>query len=254
MGRSRYFSGLASASRRAHDGKRTVKSRQKTARLAGVLYLAMGLPGAFALLYIPSTFLVPRDAAATANRITAAPGLYRLGVFADLMCGVFGVWLAMVLYELFKDVDRGQARLMVGFMLAMVAAGFVNTVVMAGPLVLTSGASYLSAFDEHQLDALTLGFLGLRGQGIRAATMYWGVWLLPLGILVYRSGFLPRLLGVLVFIAGCSYVINCLAYFFLPEYARIVARASMLPQAAGEIGFTGWLLIKGTRPEPLEAG
>jgi hypothetical protein len=83
--------------------------------------------------------------------------------------------------------------------------------------------------------------------------MYWGVWLLPLGILVYRSGFLPRLLGVLVFIAGCTYVLNCLAYYFLPEHARMIARASMLPQAAGEAGFTGWLLIKGARPEPLEA-
>jgi Domain of unknown function (DUF4386) len=228
-------------------------SRQQTARLAGALYIAMGLPGAFTLMYIPSIFLVPGDATATANRIAAAPGLYRLGVFADLMCGVFAVWLAMVLYDLFKDVDRRQARLMVGFVLAMVAIGLVNTVLMAGPLVLTSGASYLSAFDKHQLDALTLGFLGLRSQGIRAATMYWGLWLLPLGILVYRSGFLPRLLGVLVIIAGCTYVVDCLAYYFFPDYARIVALVSMLPQAAGEGGFTGWLLIKGVRTERLEA-
>lgn len=112
-----------------------MNSRQQTARLAGALYVAMGLPGAFTLMYIPSVFLVPGDATATANRIAAAPGLYRLGVFADLMCGVFAVWMAMVLYDLLKDVDRGQARLMVGFVLAMVASGFVNTVVMAGPLV-----------------------------------------------------------------------------------------------------------------------
>src|SRR6266567_3815370 len=167
-----------------------------------------------------------------------------------------GAWPTLarrVTYDLFRDVDRGQARLMVGFMLVMVASGFVNTVVMAGPLVLTSGASYLSAFDKHQVDALTIGFLGLRGQGIRAATMYWGVWLLPLGILVYRSGFLPRILGVLVVIAGCTYVVDCVAYYFLPSYARIVALSSMLPQAAGEGGFIGWLLIKGVRTERLKA-
>jgi Domain of unknown function (DUF4386) len=228
-------------------------SRQQTARLAGALYVAMSLPGAFALVYIPRVFLVPGDATATAARIAASPALYRFGVFADLICGVFAVWLVMVLYDLFKDVDRRQARLMVGFVLAMVAIGLVNTVLMAGPLVLTSGASYLSAFDKHQLDALTLGFLGLRSQGIRAATMYWGLWLLPLGILVYRSGFLPRILGVLVIIAGCTYVVDCLAYYFFPDYARIVALASMLPQAAGEMGFTGWLLIKGVRTERLEA-
>jgi hypothetical protein len=223
-------------------------SRQQTARLAGALYVAMGLPGAFTLVYIPSVFVVPGDATATANRIAAAPGLYRFGVFADLMCGVFAVWLAMVLYDLFKDVDRGQARLMVGLVLGMVALGVANTVVMAAPLVLTSGASYLSAFDKHQLDAFTLASVDLRSQGIRAATMYWGVWLLPLGILVYKSGFLPRLLGVLVIIAGCSYVIDCLAYYFLPDYARSIARLSMLPQAAGELGFTAWMLIKGVRP------
>jgi hypothetical protein len=224
-------------------------SRQQTARLAGALYLAMGVSGAFALVYIPSVFLVPGDATATASRIAASPMLYRFGVFADLMCGVFAVWLAMVLYDLFKDVDRGQARLMVGFVLGMVAIGLVNTVTMAGPLVLTSGASYLSAFDKHQLDALTLGIVGLRSQGIRAATMYWGLWLLPLGFLVYKSGFLPRLLGVLVIIAGCSYVIDSVAYYFFPDYARMAALISTLPQAAGEMGFTGWLLIKGVRTE-----
>lgn len=226
-----------------------MKSRQQTARLAGALYAAMGLAGAFTLLYVPSVFLVPGNATATAGRIAASPGLYRFGVFADLMSGVFAVWLAVVLYELFRDVDRGQARQMVGFVFGMVAVGLVNTVLMAGPLVLTSGATYLAAFDQNQLDALTLGLFGWRGQGIRAATMYWGVWLLPLGILVYKSGFLPRLLGVLVFIAGCTYVVNCLAYYFLPEHARMITRASMLPQAAGEAGFTGWLLIRGARSE-----
>lgn len=223
-------------------------TRQQTARLGGALYLAMGLPGAFALVYIPSVFIVPGDATATASRIAASAGLYRFGILADLLCGVFAVWLAMVLYDLFKDVDRRQARLMVGFVLGMVAIGTVLTVLMAAPLVLTSGATYLSAFDKPQLDALTLWFWGLRVQGIHAATMYWGVWLLPLGILVYKSGFLPRLLGVLVIIAGCSYVVDSLAYFLLPHQAAIVALVSTLPQAVGEIGFTGWMLIKGATP------
>ena len=227
-------------------------TRQRTARLAGALYLAMGLPGAFALVFFPRFFIVANDATATAGRIAGAPGLYRFAVFADLICAVFAIWLVMVLYDLFKDVHHGHARLMVGFVLGMVAIGLVNTVLMAGPLVLTSGASYLSVFDQHQLDALTLGFLGLRSQGIHAATMYWGLWLLPLGTLVYRSGFLPRALGILVFLAGCTYVANSMAYYFFPDYARIIALASMLPQGAGEIGFTGWLLIKGVetgRPE-----
>ena len=224
-------------------------TRQQTARLGGGLYLAMGLPGAFALVYIPKVFIVPGDATATAARIAASAGLYRFGILADLLCGVFAIWLAMVLYDLFRDVDRTQARLMVGFVLGMMAIGSVLTILMAAPLVLTSGSTYLSAFDKHQLDALTLGFWALRIQGVRAATMYWGVWLLPMGILVYKSGFLPRLLGVLVIIAGCSYVIDSFAYFFLPHQAAIVALVSTLPQAVGEIGFAGWMLIKGAKPD-----
>jgi len=127
----------------------------------------------------------------------------------------------------------------------MMAIGSVLTVLMVAPLVLTSGASYLAVFDKHQLDALALGFWALRMQGIHAATMYWGVWLLPMGRLVYKSGFLPRLLGVLVIIAGCSYVIDSFAYFFFPHQAALVALVSTLPQGVGEIGFTGWMLIKG---------
>lgn len=223
-------------------------TRQQTARLGGALYLAMGLSGAFALVVIPSKFIVPGDATATANRIAASAGLYRFGILADLMCGVFAIWMVMVLYDLFKDVDRTQARLMVGLVIGMMAIGSVLTVVMAAPLVLTSGASYLSAFDKQQLDALTLGFWGWRAQGIRAATMYWGVWLLPLGTLVYKSGFLPRLLGILVILAGCSYVIDSLAYFFFPHQAAMVALVSTLPQGVGEAGFTAWMLIKGVKP------
>jgi hypothetical protein len=209
----------------------------------------MGLTGAFTLAYIPSVFLVGGDAAATAGRIAASPALYRLGVFAELMNGVFAIWTAMVMYDLFKDVDRRQARLLVGFVLGMVAIGLVNTVVLAGPLVLTSGASYLSVFDKQQLDALTQALWGLRIRGLNAATMYWGLWLLPLGILVYKSRFLPRLLGVFVIIAGCAYVVDSLTYFFLPDYGRIAFLVSTVPQALGEGGFILWTLIKGARED-----
>jgi hypothetical protein len=234
-------------------------TRKQTARLSGALYVAMAVPGGLALTYFPSAFVVPGDATATASRIAAAPALYRLGVFSDLICAVFAIWLGMVLYDLFKDVDRSQARLLVGFVFGMVAAGLVNTVLMAAPLVFTSGASYLSVFDKHQLDALTLGVVGLRSQGIHVATMYWGLWLLPLGVLVYRSGFMPRLLGVLVIIAGCAYVVDCVAYYFFPHYAGTIALVSTLPQAAGEGGFAFYALIKGVRSErpadgPLDPG
>ncbi len=226
-----------------------MNSRKQTARLAGLLYVLMSLPAAFTLVYIPSVFFVRGDAAATASRIAASPGLYRVGILAELVSGALAIWTAMVMYDLFKDVDRKQARLLVGFLLGMVAIGLVTMVILAGPLVLTSGASYLSAFDKQQLDALTLAFVGWRNQGVHAATMYWVLWLLPLGVLVYKSRFLPRLLGVLVFIAGCSYVIDSVTYFLFPAYGSIAFNLSTLPAGLGEGGFILWTLIKGARED-----
>jgi Domain of unknown function (DUF4386) len=224
-----------------------MNSRKHNARLAGALYVAMGLPGAFTLVYIPSAFFVRGDAAATAQRIAASPMLYRMGVLCELLSGAFAVWLVMVLYDVFKDVDRALARVMVGLVLVMIAMGFATTLVLAAPIVLTSGARYLSAFDKQQLDALTLGALDLRNQGIRAVSMYWGLWLLPLGALVYRSRLLPQIIGVLVIAAGASYIVTCLTYFFFPRYGGIVTGPSTVLQAAGEGGFAFWMLIKGVK-------
>jgi hypothetical protein len=229
-----------------------VNSLKKNARLAGMLYLLASLLAVVAVVYIPSVFLVNGDAAATASRIAASPGLYRFGVFAELLSGALNVCMAVVMYELFKDVDRRQARLLVGFVFGMVLIGAIGTVLLAGPLVLTGGAKYLSVFDKAQLDALTQAVWGLRNRTLNAATLYWGLWLLPLGTLVYKSRFLPRLLGVLVFIAGCAYVIDSFVYFFLPSFGNLAFQLSTLPQGLGEGGFILYTLIKGARDDPYD--
>ena len=144
-------------------------SRRQTARLAGALYAAMGLVSAISLTYFPARFLLPANAAATAARIASAPLLYRLWTVTDLTVGVLSIYLAMTLYAQFKDVDRN---------------------------------SHWLAFDKPQLDALVLGTLVLQGRGVGALSAYWGLWLLPFGLLVYRSGFIPRLLGLFLIVAG----------------------------------------------------
>ena len=229
-------------------------SRQSTARLAGVLNLLMGIPATYTLIYIPRTFIVPGDAAATAERIVSSAALYRTAAFADLISGVFGIWLAVVLYELFRHVNRTHARLLVGFIFGMVATEVVLAVLTSAPLLFATDTEYLRAFNSSQREALTLAFWNLRSQAVRLASVYWGVWLLPLGTLVYQSRFLPRWLGVVVFIAGCTYVLTALAYVFTPGYARLVATISMVPQGLGEAGFIAWVLIKGVRAETSVAG
>ena len=220
-------------------------SRKQTARLAGVLYLVMGLAGAFSIAFIPRIFVVRGDAAATASNIVASPLLYRLGIVADLVNQVGFILLVVVLYELFKDVNRRHARLMVAFVLVQVAMSAAILITQIAPLVLLSGAEYLSVFDKKQLDAATLGALTLRGRAIIALGVYMGLWLLPLGALVYRSGFIPRMIGVLLIVAGGAYVVSSVTFFLLPDYFRFTSLFMTVAAAAGELSIVGWLLIKG---------
>jgi hypothetical protein len=229
-----------------------VTSRRHTARLAGALYVAMALFSAVGLVYFPGRFVVQGDAAATAARIVSAPLLYRLWSVTDLVAGVFAIYLAMTLYELFKDVDRNQSRVLVAMLLVQVPMWFALTLTQLAPRVLLNGSSYWSVFDKAQLDALALGFLGLSSRGVGAMSAYSGLWLLPLGLLVYRSGFIPRLLGVFVIVAGCSYLVSAATYFVFPAYYGIVFWGAAPLYGLGEISIVGWLLIKGAQSEPLD--
>jgi hypothetical protein len=223
-------------------------SRKQTARRAGALYLAMSM-SAVNLVYFPSVFLVRGDAAATAARIEAAPRLYRLLVLVDLAAGVAAIFLAMTLYQLFREVDRRQARLLVAMLFVQVPIMFLVTVLQMAPRVVLSGAGYWSVFDKPQLDALALGLLRLRSQAIGGLSLYWGLWLLPLGILTYRSGFLPRLLGVFLIVAACAYVISAVTFFVFPAAYGTVFNLGIPLYGLAELGFTGWLLVKGAREE-----
>jgi hypothetical protein len=224
-------------------------SRNQTARFAGFLYLVMGLAGAFSIAYIPRAFVVRGDAAATAANILASPLLYRFGIVADMVNQTVFILLALVLYELFRDVNRRHARLMVGFVLVQVAMSSAIIIAQIAPLILLSGADYLSVFTKSQLDSATLGILSLRARAIIALGVYMGLWLLPLGALVYRSGFIPRAIGVLLTVAGWGYVASTVTFFLLPDYFRFTSLFMMAAAAAGELSIVGWLLIKGARAE-----
>jgi hypothetical protein len=226
-----------------------VTSRRHTARLAGALYVAMALFAAVGLVYFPRRFVVQGDAAATAARIVSAPLLYRLWSVTDLVAGVFAIYLAMTLYQLFKDVDRNQSRVLVAMLLVQVPMWFALTLTQLAPRVLLNGSSYWSVFDKPQLDALALGCLGLSSRGVGAMSAYSGLWLLPLGLLVYRSGFIPRLLGVFLIVAGCSYLVSAATYFVFPAYYGTVFWGAAPLYGLGEIGIVGWLLIMGARED-----
>jgi hypothetical protein len=223
--------------------------RIRRARLAGLLYVVMGFAGAFSLMFIPNTFVVRGDAPATAANIVASPLLYNVGIVADLVNQAGFILLAFVLYELFRDVNRGHARLMVAFVLVQVAMTFAIMITQIAPLILLSGSDYLAVFERRQLDAAVLGALTLRGYAINALGTYMGLWLLPFGALVYKCGFIPKIFGTLLIVAGIAYVFNTVSFFLLPEYRHFISLAMMLPYALGEGSIVLWLLIKGARKE-----
>jgi hypothetical protein len=204
------------------------------------------------LVYIPSTLFVSGNATATANNIAAHQWLFRFGIVGDLVCAVILIFLTLAFYRLFKGVNQYLAVLVVifgGVMPALI--DFVGVVSDAGALMIARGADFLSAFDKPQRDALAMLFLRLRDHQNTAAEILWGIWLLPLAVLVYRSRFLPRFLGVWLAINGFAYVILSFTGVLLPQYQQKVFLISQ-PALFGELAFMLWLVIKGARPPALD--
>jgi len=219
-------------------------------RLAGLLYLLASIPGFIALLYVPSKIFVHGNATATANNIAAHEMLFRLGIAADLIGQALFIFVALALYYLLKGVNPRHALLMLTLILVAIPIAFVNELNSIAALVLARGADFLSVFDKPQRDALARLFLDLRGGGFDVAGIFWGLWLFPLGLLVYRSGFLPRILGVLLMIACWAYLANSFTSLVLPRYEALVNRW-ISPLQLAEMVFMLWLLIKGARPRAM---
>jgi Domain of unknown function (DUF4386) len=221
-------------------------------RIAGFLYLLLGF-SVLRLQYIPNALFVRGDADTTANRIAAHEPLFRFGMVSDLLAGIFCIFLTLALYQVLKGVDQNLAVLMVilGGLLPA-ALDFFNVLNDIAALRLARGADFLSVFEKPQRDALAMLFLQMHDYGVLANLIFAGLWLFPFGLLVYRSGFLPRLLSVFLFIAGCAYLANSLTGFLWPQYADRVFRI-VSPGFLGEGPVLLWLLIKGAKPQPPPA-
>jgi len=230
-----------------------MNSTRNPGKVAGLWYLLLCVIGPVRLMYIPGKLFVHGNATATASNIAAHEWLFRFGIVGDLLCGVILIFLTMAFYRLFKDVDQYLAVLVVilgGVMPALI--DFVGVVSDAGALMVVRGADFLSVFDKPQRDALVMLLLRLRDQQNTAAEILWGAWLFPLAILVYRSRFLPRFLGVWLIINGFAYVIMSFTGELVPQYYEKVFILSQ-PALFAELAFMLWLVIKGAKPQSLDA-
>ena len=211
----------------------------------------MVITAPFSLIYVPSKLIVRGDATATASNILAHETLFRLAIFTDLVGHVIFICLGVALYRLLSNVNRNWALLMVGFVLVSAAVGFLNTLNNIAALFLFRGGEFLSVFDTVQLNALGMLFVRLHSQGIFIDEIFWGVWLFPFGWLVFRSGFLPRVIGVWLMINCFGYMALSVIALFYPAYYN-TAFKMLQPVFFGELAIMLWLLIKGAKLPPVK--
>ena len=224
-------------------------SLKRNARIAGFFYLALVLVGPFRLLYIPTVLFVTGDPAATAHNIASHESLFRLGIFSDLVAATLDIFVVLSLYRLLNGVDRSLATIMAVLGIVDVPIYFMNTLNDFAALLFARGTAFIAVFDPAQRIAMTVLFVNLHHFGAVVNEVFWGLWLLPFGILVYKSGFLPRFLGVWL-------VLNCFAYLaqnvvgvLVPQYADAVSNVAF-PLQFGEIAIMLWLIVMGARVRP----
>jgi len=227
-----------------------MNSTKKAARRAGLLYLLLVLIAPIGLMYVPSKLIVRGNASATANNILASQSLFRISIVSGLVSSVIFIFLALALYRLLQGVNRQQAVLMVILTLVQVPLAFLNELNQIAALTLVHGADFLGVFEKPQREALAMLFLNLHGQGIIVTEIFWGLWLFPFGLLVFRSGFLPRFLGIWLIVNGFAYVTMSLTGLLASQYYKTVSNVAF-PVLFGEMAIMLWLLIVGAKEQPL---
>lgn len=224
----------------------------KQARIAGAVYLLMVLTAPLSLIYIPGKLIVRGNATATATNILNNENLFRVEIIGGLIGQVIFICLAAALYRLLNEVNRTWAGLMVGFVLVSAAVGFLNELNNIAALILFRGADFLAVIDKPQRDALGMLFIRLHSQGHIINEIFWGLWLFPFGLLVFRSGFLPRLIGVWLMIGCVGWLALSVIALFFPLYYDVAFRMAQ-PVLFGEIAIMLWFLIKGAKVERVTA-
>ena len=222
-------------------------TKKKNARIAGLLYLLMGITGAFGIMYVPANIIVVGDATATANNIAESELLFRLSMISNLISQAIFVFLVLSLNRLLKEVNPKYAKLMVSFVTVSVPISFLNILNLVAADILVSGADYLSVFDTNQLNAFALLFLNLYEHGIYIVGIFWGLWLYPFGMLIIKSKFIPKIIGIFLVIGCFAYLTDSFTSLLFPEYKETISQIIMLPLALGEFSIIFWLLIKGVR-------
>ena len=220
----------------------------KTARIAGFLYLLQIPLGVFGILYVPKALMVPGDVAATASNILANEFLFRLSIVSAILAALVTVVTALFLYKILKPVHKNYARLMVVCTLVVAPISMLNELNHVAVLLLLKGPEYLTIYTASQLQTLVSIFFDLHRYGIQIVGIFFGLWLLPMGYLVFKSNYIPKIIGVFLTITCFGYLIDFVKFFLFPNVDIVISEFTFL----GEVMMVFWLLIKGVNVEQWE--
>ena len=221
-------------------------SLKQTARLAGLFYLLQVLTMGFNLGYVRSTLIVAGDAAATAANISANESLFRMAMASNIISQIFLFFFGLTVYKLFKGFNKTLAMIFLTSLLLSVGIAMVNSINNFAALLVLNNADYLKAFGQEQIKALMMIFLRLSNSGIALLEVFSGIFIISLGLLIIKSRFIPRILGILLIIGGCWFQINTFTKILAPSfYPAIITQLTMFFNALGGIPLIFWLLIKG---------
>lgn len=218
-----------------------------TGRSAGLLYLITVVTGIFSLMYVPSQINVPGDPAGTIANIAASPSLYRFGIAAALVCYTTFLVVPLFLHRLLATVDRNAAALMVLFAVVNVPIALLSVATKIDILSLIDRVGVEAVISSPVVQAQAMLSMDAYRHGMLISEIFAGLWLIPFGYLVFRSGFLPRILGILLIAGGFGYLLTVFGHVLMPDYDQLpIADFDTLPAGIGEIGICLWLLVFGT--------
>lgn len=230
-----------------------MNSAKNTARLAGFFWLLTAATTGFSLVYVRPQLIVGGDAAATASNIIAFESMFRMGIACSILSAIFSVFFGLMIFNLFKGAGKTLATVFFTSLLIGAGIAVANSLFNIGALVVLSDADYLKAFTDVQLIALAMIFLRLNNSGIGLVELFTALYMFSFGLLIIRSRYLPRVLGVLLMIGSCAFPVNTFTKLLIPQfYPALIMQMTMLLNAFGGPATMLWLLIKGMKePQPF---
>lgn len=222
--------------------------KNRSSRIAGLIYLGVIITGIFSLMYVPSKLINYDNASATFQNIMNSETLFRFGIASGLLCYIFFLFLPLVLYKLLRGINENIAKLMVILALISVPMYFINVQNELTALSLIKAPNYLKVFNPEQIQSQVLFYIDQYDDGMRLIHIFSGLWLFPFGYLVFKSNFLPKFLGILLMIGCFGYLINFFGSTLIPNYRSLgISSYISLPASIGEIGTCLWLIAIGAK-------